>query len=157
MDTMASQITSLTIVYSTVYSRADQRKYQSSASQAFVRAINREPVNSPHKWPVTRKMFPFHDVVMTTDELMYRYPFHFQPVIGYGNSHGLLTQCISVLPPYVCVRKLTGTIYPNVSSAKKDVFPCYEGFLIKESVSWINCHGSSCSVLIPSNYQQHMS
>ena len=23
------------------------------------------PVNSPHKWPVTRKMFPFDDVIMT--------------------------------------------------------------------------------------------
>ena len=35
MSTMASQITSLTIVYSSVYSGADQRKYQSSASLAF--------------------------------------------------------------------------------------------------------------------------
>ena len=54
---MASQITSLTIVYSTVYSGADQRKHQSSASLAFVRGIHQGAVNSPHKWPVTRKMF----------------------------------------------------------------------------------------------------
>ena len=47
---IASQITSLTIVYSTVYSNADQRKHQSSASVAFVRGIHRSPVNSPHKW-----------------------------------------------------------------------------------------------------------
>ena len=26
--------------------------------------IHRGPINSPHKWPVTRKMFPFHDVIM---------------------------------------------------------------------------------------------
>ena len=52
---MASQITSITIAYSTVYSGADQRKHQSSASLAFVRGINRGPVNAPHKWPVTRK------------------------------------------------------------------------------------------------------
>ena len=64
MTTMASQITSLAIVYPTVCSDADQRKHQSSASLAFVRGIHREPVNSPHKWPVTRKMFPFHDVIM---------------------------------------------------------------------------------------------
>ena len=64
MGTIASQITSLTIVYSTVYSDADQRKHQSSASLAFVRGIHRGPVNSPHKWPVTRKMFPFDDVIM---------------------------------------------------------------------------------------------
>ena len=58
MSAIASQITSLTIVYSIVYSDADQRK-QSSASLAFV-----SPVNSPHKWPVKRKMFPFDDVIM---------------------------------------------------------------------------------------------
>ena len=64
VDMMASQITSLVIVYLTVYSGADQRKHQSSASLAFVRGIHRGPVNSPHKWPVTRKMFPFDDVIM---------------------------------------------------------------------------------------------
>ena len=64
MGAIASEITSLTIVYSTVYSIADQRKHESSAPLAFVRVIHRGPVNSPHKWPVTRKMFPFDDVIM---------------------------------------------------------------------------------------------
>ena len=64
MNGMASQITSLTIVYSTVYPGADQRKHQSPVSLTFVREIHRGPVNSPHKWPVTRKMFPFDDVIM---------------------------------------------------------------------------------------------
>ena len=64
MGAMASQITSLTIVYSTVYSGADQRKHQSSTSLAFVWGIHRGQVNSPHKWPVTRKMFPIDDVIM---------------------------------------------------------------------------------------------
>ena len=64
MGTMPSQITSLAIVYSTVYSGADQRKDHNSASLAFVRWIHRGPVNSPHKWPVTRKIFPFDDVIM---------------------------------------------------------------------------------------------
>ena len=64
MGVLASQITSLTIVYSTIHSGADQRKHQSSASLAFVRGIHRWPVNSPHKWSVTRKMFPFDDVIM---------------------------------------------------------------------------------------------
>ena len=66
MGAMASEITSLNIVYSTVYSGADRRKHQRSASLAFVRAIHRWPVYSPHKWPVTRKMFPFDDVIMNT-------------------------------------------------------------------------------------------
>ena len=65
MGAIASQITSLTIVYSTVYSDEDERKHQSSASLAFVWGIHRWPVNSPHKWPVTRKMFPFDEVIMT--------------------------------------------------------------------------------------------
>ena len=65
MGTIASQITSLTTVYSTVYSGADQRKHQSSASLAFVWGIHRGPVNSPHKWPVImRKLLPFDDVIM---------------------------------------------------------------------------------------------
>ena len=64
MTTTASQIISLTIVYSTAYLGADQRKLQSSSSLAFVRGIHRSPVNSPHKLPVTRKMFPFDIVIM---------------------------------------------------------------------------------------------
>ena len=64
MDAMASQTTSLTVVYSSIYSGADQRKHQSSTSLTFVRGIHRWPVNSPHKGPVTQKMFPFDDVIM---------------------------------------------------------------------------------------------
>ena len=64
MTMLASQITSLAVVYSIVYSGVNQRKHQSSASLAFVREIHRGPVNFPHKWPVTRKMFPFDDVIM---------------------------------------------------------------------------------------------
>ena len=65
MGATAYQITSLTIVYSTAYSGADQRKHQSSVSQALVWGIHRGLVNFPHKWPVTRKMFPFDDVIMS--------------------------------------------------------------------------------------------
>ena len=64
MSAITSQITSRTIVYSTVYSGADQRKHQSSASLVFLRGIHRWPVNSPHRWPVTRKIFSFDDVIM---------------------------------------------------------------------------------------------
>ena len=64
MGTISSQTTSLMIVYSTVYSDADERKHQSSTSLAFVRGIHQGPVNSPHKWPVRPKMFPFDDVIM---------------------------------------------------------------------------------------------
>ena len=64
MGVTASQITSLTIVYSTVYSDAAQRKHQSSTSLAFVRGTHQGPMKSPHKWPVARKMFPLDDVIV---------------------------------------------------------------------------------------------
>ena len=71
MSLMTSQITGVSGVCSIVSSGADQRKRQSSASLAFVRGIHRSlwgihrgPVNSPHKWPVTWKIFPFDDVIM---------------------------------------------------------------------------------------------
>ena len=64
MSPMVSQITSLSIVYSTICSCVDHRKHQSSASLAFVQGIHRWPVNSPHKGPVTRKTFPFDDIIM---------------------------------------------------------------------------------------------
>ena len=65
MRAMASQITGVSIVYSTVSS--DQRKHQSSASLACERRIHRSPVNSTHKGPVTRKMFLFDEVIMNVD------------------------------------------------------------------------------------------
>ena len=73
MSAMACQITSVTIVYSTVCSGADQRKHQSSASLALVRETHRWLVNSPHKVPVTQKMFPFDDVIML---IQYRAAIH---------------------------------------------------------------------------------
>ena len=87
MGTMASQITSLTIVNSIVYSDADQRKL------AFVWGIHRGPVNSLQKWPVTQKMFPFDDVFMDTVQCRYnavsflRIPYKRHPIIcwlGWG-------------------------------------------------------------------------
>ena len=75
MSAMVSQINSLTIIYSTVYSGAYQRKYESSASLAFVRGIHQWAVISPHTWPVTRKMFIFDDVIMNT---------HFPWKLNYG-------------------------------------------------------------------------
>ena len=78
MSSLASQITSLTVVYSTVYSRGDQRKHQSSASLTFTWGIHRGPVNSPHKGPVTRKLFPFDDVIMLI-QIMARRMFDTKP------------------------------------------------------------------------------
>ena len=67
MSAMSFKITSVSSVCAPVCSGADQRIPQSSASLAFVRGIHRSPVDSPHKGPVTRKMFPFDEVIMWTD------------------------------------------------------------------------------------------
>ena len=59
-----SQITSISILCSTICSGADQRKHKSFASLAFVRGIHRWLVDSPHKGPVVWKMFPFDTTIM---------------------------------------------------------------------------------------------
>ena len=94
MGTIASQTTSLTIVYSTVYSDADQRKHQSSPSLPFVWGIHRGPVNSPHQWPITRKMFPFDDVIMTlrhtaihTWAYSHPSPYRYEKTTGLDINH----------------------------------------------------------------------
>ena len=71
MGAIESLISSVSIVCLTVCSGVDHRKHQSSASLDFVRRIRRWPVYSPHKGPVTRKMFPFDDIIMHLPSLMY--------------------------------------------------------------------------------------
>ena len=88
LGSIASQITSLTIVYWSVYSGADQRKHQSSA---FVRGIQRTPVTSPHKGPVTRKMFLFDDVIMCVSDFGYHWckPF----LVPCSVSNNYMSKC----------------------------------------------------------------
>ena len=74
MSTMASQITVVWIVCSTVCSGADQRKRQSPASLDFVRGIHWWPVDSPHKEPVTWKMFPFDDIMICHQQNPQQHP-----------------------------------------------------------------------------------
>ena len=88
---MESQIPSLTIVYSTVYSGADQGKHQSSASLVFVPGTHRWSVNSPRKRPVTRKMFPFDDAIMAskTKQTTTVYRFHGAYTVRWYTPIGL--------------------------------------------------------------------
>ena len=62
MSAIETKITDVLIAY--IYSGADVRTHQSSTSLAFVRGIHRWPVNSPHKGPVMRNLFPFDNVNM---------------------------------------------------------------------------------------------
>ena len=118
MGAMASEITSLTIVYSIVY--------QSSASLAFLRGFHRGLVNFPHKWPVTRKMFPFHDVIM---RLWWYLPMqsgaiHLLMVVHQSNAIALFFLIsgrfyVSIYKKKYCLRLLhIQSIFPNSYTEK---------------------------------------
>ena len=118
---IASQITSLAIVNSTVYSGADQRSHQSSASLAFVWGNHRGPVNSPHKWPVTRKMFPFDDVIMI--------PLAITACLWVGDAWSQTINIVGVI--LVCMEsaicgKGKGLVYGEFTTAFHPWFKCYE-------------------------------
>ena len=119
MTPLASQITSLTVVYTVVYSDTDQRKYQSSGSLAFVRGIHRDRWIPPYKGPVTRKMFPFGDVIMSGCEC-----------ISATKLLHITTVCTSLTwrQVNVAASKITGrsTVYSTaciVCHQRKDLHP----------------------------------
>ena len=62
--TITSQITSLTTAYSTVYSETDEKNQKLRVTGLCAGNSPGRPVNSPHKCPVTRKIFPFDDYIM---------------------------------------------------------------------------------------------
>ena len=137
MSAMASQITILTIVYSTVYSGADQRQQQSSASLAFVRWIHRSPGNSPHKGPVTRKMFPLDDVIM-------------EFTVYIGDQFWAFRYCrcpgpsVRVREPRVCPRHHSSPIHARITTREPEV----QSTLVKiPIVLWGDCPWPSRSNL----------
>ena len=123
MSAMASQITSLMIVYWTVCSGADQRKHQSSASLAFVREINRWPVNSLHKGPVTRKMFPFDDVIMYRRSCVILLSQVMSFKIAIGMSRNSLT--LLVLTRVSRVHAYTVIVEPDLDAGNNRLWQTY--------------------------------
>ena len=93
MSAMASQVTGVSIVCSTACSGADQGKHQSSASLALVMEIHRSPVNSPHKGPVTRKLFSFDDGIMI-------------PTLKYVVSSSITSKLLYIYGGYATVVKI---------------------------------------------------
>ena len=127
MSVIASQITSPTIVYSSVYSVADQRKHQSSASLAFVRGIHRRPVNSPHKGPVTRKMFPFDDVIMPVHTKL-SWPSN---AVWRHASGSALAQIVVCCPNYLnqcwlIIRELLHSHQGNLTGNYQNIYLWYD-------------------------------
>ena len=129
MRAIASQITSLTIVYSTVSSGADERKHQSSASLAFVRGIPRSPVNSPHRGSVMRKMFPFDDVIMLNHKIKANikaprhWPLWEESINGFpsqraSNADNIIYFMTSSLPVAAALQWFTSTCHATYFTAK---------------------------------------
>ena len=157
MGAIASQITSLTIVYSTVYSDADLRKHQSSASQTFVRGIHRGPVISPRKWPVMRKMFPFDDVIIhcsatckgacdsiwSTKKYSPRTPF---------NSPIYLTR------NWIFIHRYTQPVFPHEHGVWNILYIGSAVFVfIKMNLVWTECGANSFILPIVSIAKTHVS
>ena len=165
MRALVSQITGVSIVCSAVCSGIGQRKHQSTASLAFVRGNHRWPVDSPHTGPVTRKMFPFGDVIMLT------------------KSSGEIAHCQSLqiahIPPSwlkreVCLRKKLTVFISKTKLGTENVFnytwtcgfqtysntveyPMYP-LLLWLSIITVHCHSNGsdtiCSVVFPGMFIQ---
>ena len=127
MCPMASQITILTIVYSTVYSGANQRKHQSSASLAFVRGIRWWPVNSPTKGQKRGKCFhlmtascsfrPKWVLITQLYRVYYYIWFYLQPHILIG---------ICAVDKYLkhCIDAAVGKLFSNLVALR--FVPCQD-------------------------------
>ena len=116
MGAITSQITSVTTIYSTVHSDADQRKNQSSASLAFVRGIHRRPVNSPHKCPVMRWMIPFDNGIMVTPVVAWL-TSHWTPNVEYNELHAWKNGPVT-----------------------REMFPCHDFFMPCDVNYNVQCH-----------------
>ena len=108
------------------YSGTDERKHQRSASLAFVRGIQRWPVNSPHKGPITRKMFPLDDVIMM-----------FAMTAFFCLLYGVMWEWSRPMWPADSLRK--GSVIR--------VFPCGDAILIS-----LNMKRRVCAPMLPCQY-----
>ena len=94
-------------------------------SLAFVQGIHRGPVNSPHKWPVTRKMFPFHDVIM----------FVSNPTLVYVKYR--YVHCFISVRCVLCVFPMLDVILPNGHKSWRHPFgPSYLKPLSGQYILW---------------------
>ena len=111
MGTMASQITSLTTVYSTVYSGANQRKHQSSVSLAFMRGIHRGPVNSPHMASnaETVSIWWRHHDFIGLDEYMHEIEAVVETINTKGNCTAFISGNVKTLIYFFCLSFLVTT------------------------------------------------
>ena len=140
MGAVASQITSLKMVFSTVYSDADQRKHQIPASLVFVRGIHRGPM----KWPVTRKMFPFDDVIMSCNIWFDKTGSICITTLYIGGLVQWSCYSIALIHKYTVQHRTTGRMWSVVSTFHK-----------LNNMRLIEIYVSFRTVVIPSNLFWH--
>ena len=121
MSTMASQITSLTVVYSTVLFRHRSKKTSKLCVTGLCEGNSPWPVNSPHKGPVTRKMFPFHDVIMGCVIGCIQLTLTLTDPTGY-TTQILLPHCHTMGSTLMLYSHLDYTMKPSVNCNIKTIF-----------------------------------
>ena len=102
MTTMASHHCLLSRLFGRRSTKTSKHRVTS-----LVRGIHRGPVNSPHKWPVTRKMFPFDDVIIIDRN------GNEHPTQQYVNSTGL---------SYIQLNKGHQLILKSDNALDKDIY-----------------------------------
>ena len=100
---LKTQITNVSIVCSTICSSADQRKHQSSTSLDFRRGIHWSLVDSPHKGPVTWKMFPFDDIIMYVMLTLSLYSLGISSIGNHGVAGGISECRLSSCSSFLCI------------------------------------------------------
>ena len=114
MSTMASHITGLRL-FTERFVQVQIKENISSASLAFVRGIHRWPVNSPHKWPVMRKMFPFNDVIMkSSDQWSSQQEAHLCGQRSHGNSScgPVILKGTNIFRIHISLALITAELFP---------------------------------------------
>ena len=123
MSAMASQITSLTIVYSAVYSRRRSKKTSKLRVTGLCEGNSPVTGNSPHKGPAKRKLLLFDDVILI-------YIIYISLCVKTSINQGVARNPFNYIPGiFVCILSVTIT-FINVSRSK--LF----------HVKWNHFHGS---------------
>ena len=157
MTTMASQITSITVVYSTVYSDAVQRKHQSSASLGFVWGIHRDRWIPRTKGQLRGKCFHLMTSSWSSDVIMVQFTdAYMRTPVFVSKPHFMhllyiAFNCIifhALYTPHIFVCKINGW---NVTCAHQPhSFPTEEWMFLRNSRSFnLLIHDAECSDLWP--------
>ena len=109
--------------------RRRSKKTSKLASLAFVWGIHRWSVNSPHKWPVTRKMFPFDDVIMEA-KCQICYCYYYAITIGITIvlicAIIVITTIIIIIRSIVIIRHCFAYQRSNIIGCRVGLYDIYE-------------------------------